>query len=71
MWTNLYKVAPSEGQNPKTTLIKLQEEKCIEILRKEININKPKHILFLCGLDWLEPFINNVDEMKVKYLPYD
>jgi len=60
VWTNLYKVAPWCGGNPSERLKKVQREGCIEMLKTEIEINQPKRLLFLTGLDWAEPFLQGL-----------
>lgn len=52
VWSNIYKVSPTNGGNPNFTLKKLQIDLCIEILRIEIDICKPKIILFVTGENW-------------------
>lgn len=44
-WTNLCKVAPADGGNPNNTLYHAQKRACQEILKKELDIIKPTHIL--------------------------
>lgn len=56
IWSNLYKVAPAIGGNPNNTLCKLQLEFCKNILNYEINLNKPKYILFITGENWFNDF---------------
>lgn len=56
IWSNLYKIAPTEGGNPNNTLCKYQLEYCKRILRHEISINKPKYIIFVTGYNWFKDF---------------
>ncbi|TGA97487.1 hypothetical protein E4665_11600 [Sporolactobacillus shoreae] len=66
IWSNLYKIAPAESGNPSNKLIKLQQDYCIDILREEINLYKPKCLLFLTGLDWAAPFLEGINEINVR-----
>lgn len=52
-WTNLYKIAPAERDNPSDDLAKAQRNGCIEILKKEVEYWSPKKIIFMTGIDWL------------------
>lgn len=56
MWSNLYKVSPLLGNNPNWKLQQIQQRACIEILRKELEVYQPTHILIITGFDWFEPF---------------
>jgi len=56
-WTNLYKVAPSNGGNPSSRLCSVQHSLCRELLQLEIRNSKARRILFLTGLDWAYPFL--------------
>lgn len=51
-WTNLYKIAPKLTGNPTTAMKKKQLEACKKILKSEIEILKPTHILFVTGYYW-------------------
>lgn len=51
-WSNLYKVSPRHGGNPNGKLCRAQAEACVEILRAEIRLLKPTHILMPVGDDW-------------------
>jgi uracil DNA glycosylase superfamily protein len=48
-WTNLYKVAPAEGNNPSNALCDAQFESCASLLRAELEIYAPKRVVFLTG----------------------
>lgn len=55
-WSNLYKISPETGGNPNMALRKKQLPDCREILKKEIEILKPKYvILFTSG--WEKDFL--------------
>ena len=55
-WSNLYKVSPLVCDNPNDESMRIQRLACIDILKKELAVYKPTHILFLTGYDWFEPF---------------
>ncbi len=61
VWSNLYKVAPSHGGNPNSTLCNIQLPGCIELLQFELNTYKPSHLLFLTGMGWARPFIDKMN----------
>ena len=60
VWSNLYKVSPAVGRNPSGKQRSLQRENCILLLEKEIQIYKPRRLLFLTGYDWAEPFLKHI-----------
>jgi hypothetical protein len=62
VWTNLYKVAPAKGGNPSEKLCNAQFENCLSMLEAEIELFKPKRILFLTGYNWFKDF----DKIKFK-----
>lgn len=51
-WSNLYKVAPAVAGNPNGEVQHIQREAAIRILKKEIEIIQPKHVLFMTGYDF-------------------
>lgn len=53
VWSNLYKIAPVNGGNPNYGVIKATVEDCIEILKKEIEIVEPKHIVMVTDEWWV------------------
>lgn len=57
-WTNIYKISPQKG-NPDEMLRSMQIPFCEEILKKEIDELKPKHILFITG-DWGKKIISSL-----------
>lgn len=57
IWTDLYKISPYEGGNPSSSLIRLQQSLCVQLLCEEIRHFKPRRILFLTGHDWAQPFL--------------
>ena len=54
VWSNLYKVAPAEQGNPTTSMCRVQQKICKNLLQKEIELYKPTHIILVTGLDWVE-----------------
>lgn len=78
-WTNLFKIAPADGGNPNGTLIEKQKKDCKEILKKELEILKPTHILVIAKTYhkgeksaspkedwWTEPFYDVFEEYCIK-----
>ena len=59
IWSNLYKVSPKEKGNPSSRLKRIQLEYCKKLLAEELSHFSPKRLLFLAGMDWIEPFIEN------------
>lgn len=55
-WSNLYKVSPKDCDNPSWEDRRLQQEVCKEIMKKELSIYQPTHILIISGYAWFEPF---------------
>ncbi len=53
LWTNLYKVAPALSGNPNGKVQKMQRNTAIKLLKKEIDIYKPSHIIFVTDMDWM------------------
>ena len=60
IWSNLYEVAPKKGGNPGSTLSAVQQQACEIHLAKEVDIWKPKRILFITGWNWAKPFIERL-----------
>ena len=61
VWSNLYKVAPSEGGNPSGSLQQVQFEGCKALLKLEIESFTPARLLFLTGWAWAAPFLAESD----------
>jgi len=59
-WSNLYKVAPADAGNPSDALMQAQQAVCIQLLRHELAVLRPRRVLFLvgCGVeaDWFQWF---------------
>lgn len=58
VWSNLYKVSPYVNGNPGWRLVKPQMQTYIDCLRDEINEYRPNNILFITGMDYLNPWPN-------------
>lgn len=57
VWSNLYKVTRSEppgGMNPPAPLMRAQRRGCKKLLKREIEIFRPRRVLFLTRGDWAE-----------------
>ena len=63
VWSNLYKVAPADGGNPSDTLCDIQFTGCQSLLELELSLYNPKRLLFLTGLDWAKPFMENICDL--------
>ena len=72
LWSNLYKISPSEGGNPSAKLRSIQRPTSIALLEKEIEQYKPRRLLFLAGYDWVAPFLDHLapNVSKVRDSPY-
>jgi hypothetical protein len=55
-WSNLCKIAPSEGGNPNDPLYYEQLESCRKILEKEIEVLSPKFVVLLTS-GWEKDFL--------------
>lgn len=65
-WSNLYKVAPHDTDNPTGRLKTIQRnESGIELLREEIRQLMPRAVLFLTGPGWAGHFL---DKMKIEWV---
>lgn len=58
-WSNLFKIAPWKGGNPGIRLRDAQQEHCIEIFQKEIDVLSPKFVIMLTS-GWERVFINSM-----------
>ena len=74
VWSNLYKVSPRYKGNPDNQLIKKTLKTNIDILKFEIDENKPEKILFVTDEWYLKPFPDMpafVDEFGIKFDHFD
>lgn len=69
-WSNLYKIAPHKGGNPKEKLCQAQFELCNKILKHEINVLQPKYILIMTGY-WFEAFNRGFYNQNIEIKPND
>lgn len=65
-WTNLYKVAPIDEGNPTTRMSQKQLTACKQILKAEIEVFKPTHIVCITGYQWW--FENFADVFNVDFI---
>lgn len=56
LWSNLYKIAPRNGGNPGWLLIRPELQTYIDMIKKEIEIYKPTHILFITDIGYFNPY---------------
>lgn len=61
VYSNLYKIAKSGGNNPSEKLCDCQFDYCCEILREEISQYKPNIIVFLTDLNWAGDFLEKLN----------
>ncbi len=54
LWSNLWKIAPADGGNITGADARLIVEQSVALLKKEIEIFKPTHIVFVTG-GWIKP----------------
>jgi hypothetical protein len=71
VWSNLYKIAPSDGGNPNSALRDAQFEGCVAILEKQHALFLPRRILFLTGRDWAEPFLRRMNGRESEQDPHE
>lgn len=66
VWSNLYKAAKSGGGNPSAALKSVQFEYCLNLLKFELELYKPKYVVFLTDYyGWAEPFIKGMGVNKM------
>lgn len=61
VWSNLYKISPSKGGNPSSALMRLQFPGCLAMLKQELSIFRPDRVVFMTGVDWVRPFLDDMD----------
>lgn len=59
VWSNLYKLSPT-SDNPGRKLQLLQREGCKSSFKREIDVFRPGRLLLLTGLEWAEPFLEEL-----------
>ncbi len=71
VWSNLYKAAKWEGGNPSTRLMNVQYDKCLELLKLEIELYQPERIVFLTGYNWANHFLTDMGTTRIPLKKYD
>lgn len=64
VWSNLYKVSPARGGNPRDVLCDIQFSGCAELLNLEFQTYRPSRVLFLTGADWAAPFLSTCNLLQ-------
>jgi hypothetical protein len=67
-WTNLYKVSKAKAGNPSERLCDFQIDLAKQILIEEVNLLKPKYIVFHTSFNWVRPFLSDNENIKVELL---
>ena len=72
VWSNLYKVSPSDGGNPSGQLCNRQFAGCSDLFQLELNTYRPKRLLLLTGSNWADGFLPDLDEQEspLHYVEY-
>ena len=65
VWSNLYKIAPTERKNPSKEECTWQQGKSIELVEKEIEEIRPKYCIELTNDDWWSPFREKLKTMEI------
>ena len=65
-WGNLYRVAPGVTGNPSAQLQRIQLDLCGERLARDLAILRPRRMLFLAGMEWVEPFLHRYESDLVR-----
>jgi hypothetical protein len=64
VWSNLYKVSPKNSDNPSWHSQQMQQQVCMDILKKELDVYQPTHVLVVSGFDWFEPFASIFEKVQ-------
>jgi len=56
VWSNLYKIAPADGNNPDDYEQEWQRKLSLELIKREIDELNPKFCIVITNLSWWEPF---------------
>lgn len=64
VWSNLYKLSPTGGGNPGNPLREAQYKTCLDILKVELEVFKPKFVVLLNGSEWYNDFLWCLNEDK-------
>lgn len=65
-WTNLYRVAPYAGGNPSGKVQAAQRETTIRLLTTEMDLLRPRRVLFLTGANWATPILARLSSFAVR-----
>ena len=57
MWTNLMKIAPSNGGNPSDKDWRIQKEACKQLFKMELDYFKPDNLLLITDFNWADEFL--------------
>lgn len=71
VWSNLFKVSPAISGNPSGKVQHKQRKICIDILKKEIELLKPTHIIFFTDEDWLKNTWRNKKDLDSFYKVFE
>ena len=66
-WSNLAKLAPEPGGNPRGELFDLQVQYGPDLIRQEVRELRPERVLVMTGRGWFEPFARRL-EIDVRWL---
>jgi hypothetical protein len=65
-WSNLYKIAPHKGRNPRSSLRTALAKTSADLLGREVATFKPQNVVVFAGLKWFEPFAEQLNLTKVQ-----
>ncbi len=68
-WANLYAASPSNGGNPCDTLCKAQRAVCGKLLKEQIKLLNPTHIVFVTDCHWFKAFNEAKKDEKILLFP--
>ena len=70
VWSNLYKLAPWKGGNPGSRLAAIQFPFCRDLLMQEIDLFRPRRIVFATGLNWVDRFLDHTRFVRSDLRPF-
>ena len=65
-WSNICKISPYDGGNPKTAEWEAQIQACSELVRDEINELKPRNVLLITDVSWAREFFECIGHSPSK-----
>lgn len=71
VYSNLYKFAKEGGGNPSEKLACVQYDICKHILESEIDLFRPKKIVFLTGKGWAKEFLDHMKDVDINEVGLD